>query len=625
MASPQAIHDSLNENEYLADENWEKVNIWINDQKDEELYIVESTNSFCPLTKLNEHTVTAEDVDRAVHQGYNDANILKSLMCVNNSILLVPQFPDSLGKNMRIRNYIDHLRKLSEGSYGYALTTGIKTADGYLDNLMIVKSPKDPQNDDLLHEYFIGTFGTNSLRSSIPNFAYILGIFRCSPPYIAEDEALTYCQNDDPNNQVYYVLYENVTDSVTLQKFIEDGCTWEDYLSILIQVTLALDLAYVNIDFTHYDLHDGNILVKRLPQPIYVPYPIDDIGTRGYLYTQYIATIIDYGFSHIKYNDKHFGAADLSVGIYPDRSYPLADIFKLLWSTVESASKMQGGVEYSKLSDEELEVRGLLRNPPVFSKAKLLLQYFYPQLDTNRVSNYILDSKWYLPYYSQYDIRPINFFLEAIMVHSPQLVADIITTQPDSSVPVYGCGDSCLTLETAIDKFTESAYQFIDDPYIFYDLVTRYSDNEVISKGNPQILIGNLIADHTIYYNQLADLTSNFSLLGLSVDILSDSQYTAEYRDYINRAVRIIDLVSLLTNIKLIGDKISDLYNYSDTRVDQLPAEYEELISQLKESIAGDIDFIQSLNRRDTMKSYPSSRWYFSNLPILKAAVKLNN
>ncbi|HKZ42560.1 MAG TPA: hypothetical protein VJ044_16475, partial [Candidatus Hodarchaeales archaeon] len=264
-------------------------------------------------------------------------------------------------------------------------------------NLFVVKSPRriDPElRLNQIHEYFIGAFGTNKLRDRIPNFSFVLGFFQCSPPYIDEKayltgpggpgaggkkdrQSLTYCQNDSPENEVNYLLYENVANATTLHDFIMEGATFEDYLNILVQVTLALDLAYQEFDFTHYDLHHENVLVRTLDQDIYIPYVVRADGTQAYLKTRYVATIIDFGRCHIKYEGQHYGYDLVQYGLFPDRSYPMYDLYKLLMFSLSTAlfgdRDNQG---YAGLTDAQLSERRMIHNEDIFNRGKELISYF---------------------------------------------------------------------------------------------------------------------------------------------------------------------------------------------------------------------------------------------------------
>ena len=110
-----------------------------------------------------------------------------------------------------------------------------------------------------------------------------------------------------------------------------------DFYFYLIQILLSLKHAYEIIDFTHYDLHTQNIIMyKQSDESFYLKYssPDGDI----YCYSdKYIPKFIDYGFSHIKYENKHYGAIDPMpyYSVFNDRSFILGDFYKLIYDSID--------------------------------------------------------------------------------------------------------------------------------------------------------------------------------------------------------------------------------------------------------------------------------------------------
>ena len=104
-----------------------------------------------------------------------------------------------------------------------------------------------------------------------------------------------------------------------------------EFLQIYLQVLNPLNLAYKKFDFTHYDLHSENVLIQELPYPISIPFYHPD-GRTLYLRTNFLARIIDYGTAHVKIEGQHFGVfrAENRGQIFPDRSFPMHDAYKLL-------------------------------------------------------------------------------------------------------------------------------------------------------------------------------------------------------------------------------------------------------------------------------------------------------
>ena len=179
MASPEEIRQFVIQSEQFAHRNFLEIDKLIDNQRLRESEIIKRTNSHCPLEKLDDRTIRAEDIKKALQEGYGDANVLRSLMCLNNSLAMFPN-GTSLGRSHKIREYIRGLRQIgSESVEGYAMVADIKGKMNEGKDLLVVKSPRRIDaalRANQIHEYFIGVFGTNRMRSLIPNFAFILGL-----------------------------------------------------------------------------------------------------------------------------------------------------------------------------------------------------------------------------------------------------------------------------------------------------------------------------------------------------------------------------------------------------------------------------------------------------------------
>ena len=126
----------------------------------------------------------------------------------------------------------------------------------------------------------------------------------------------------------------------------------------------ALNTAYREFGFTHYDLHGENILFRKIDNydEFYIPYGGDFIFAEG------IVTIIDYGRSYIKIPETNesigykpsdgykSNVQSAKYGTYIDQSHPLGDCYRFVSSTLH----------YMKP-----------RNKDVYEKVKGLLYYFF--------------------------------------------------------------------------------------------------------------------------------------------------------------------------------------------------------------------------------------------------------
>ena len=89
-----------------------------------------------------------------------------------------------------------------------------------------------------VHEAFIGLKYINSVAEIIPNFMYTFGI----------------------NNNIIYSEYIN--GQTMLDFILSDQYNVKEFISILLQVSLALDMVK-DLKFVHYDLFPWNIVLQR--------------------------------------------------------------------------------------------------------------------------------------------------------------------------------------------------------------------------------------------------------------------------------------------------------------------------------------------------------------------------
>jgi hypothetical protein len=161
----------------------------------------------------------------------------------------------------------------------------------------------------LVHEAFITTQGTNELLKQIPNFAYTFGF-------------------QDGIMITEYVSGETFNDYIHGKDF-----NMIDYVSILLQLGLALHVAQKKCGFVHYDLTPWNIIIQRLTEPATFDYVID-CSTVYRVRTKMIPIIIDMGRSHIITDNHHHGATNLFS------NSTIQDIITILDVSIYEVSKL---------------------------------------------------------------------------------------------------------------------------------------------------------------------------------------------------------------------------------------------------------------------------------------------
>ena len=302
--------------------------------------------------------LNTQELQKYMTKELYNSNVFDATKCIVNS-LFVTKFENN-DINNNIKKYIHDLHKIgSESANGTAfsvdffnddmLKKSIWNANQKTNGFFIMKTVQDiKKNNDLLHELIVGLYGTNKLRQYIPNFAYVYGGFKCGPPiYGKNNEIIDWCNNksnnkpsNNSNNNVNYILYENVNPSISIVKFLGE-CNANEFLNIFLQILYALDLAHKEVDFTHYDLHQDNVLLRipdaNEPNKLYqIPYKTEN-GWE-YITTRYIPTFIDFGMSHIynnelktNNNNGHFGTHGFeNMSINANRSWIMYDVYKFL-------------------------------------------------------------------------------------------------------------------------------------------------------------------------------------------------------------------------------------------------------------------------------------------------------
>jgi hypothetical protein len=269
--------------------------------------------------------------------------------------------------NEEVVNYLTGLHIIGEPSAeGYATFAGFREEQ----DLFVVKAPKKKETSMVL-EAFTAIFGFNQLKKMIPSYAYVYGFFTCGTPNITTEndkpQITNWCSNNNEN--VQYVIYEKINGpslAKALKKDNPQPMNIVDALTDLLALMNSIQYCGNEVDGTHYDLHTNNVMARDLPQDIpktedgrlWVPYPTtfedhhievevleDNIPVKRikmerhynveYIKLRHIPTIIDYGWSHIKYNNESFGRFNYDeLGVLRCKSRPMYDVYKIVNAVV---------------------------------------------------------------------------------------------------------------------------------------------------------------------------------------------------------------------------------------------------------------------------------------------------
>jgi len=261
----------------------------------------------------------------------------------------------------------------------------VYTGDEELGNYFIVKITDQKKihentkpSDEVIHEALIGILGTNKMRSMIPNFSYVYGTFtipKC-PSY--------------PDNTCNVTIYERIIGKV-FKDFIK-SCNFIEFINCILQVALSLLVSSRNIDFTHYDLHIENLVIKPLMEMINITYESYDLRT------PFVATFIDYGSSYIKIGSESYGRGGMEYyGILPRESFWIMDVGKLIFSAFTATNPIYLKYMYKILYDNAMnDFRKLLND--LKSTYDSTVDDIYTDYVTNEITyedyeNYMRESK----------------------------------------------------------------------------------------------------------------------------------------------------------------------------------------------------------------------------------------
>lgn len=291
--------------------------------------------------KHNLQHINSQQIASLLYNNFYDPNVMKVISCLVSSIITYSN--NNFIEDAIIHQWFSDPKIISTGSLeGNVISTSIYQYQ-QSNNVFVIKSPKVGRN--LLHELFIGLYGINSLRNHIPNFAYTLGGFSCSSLSIVRNNILTWCNPDPESND--NIILENIY-GINLRQYIinygtylkeihnqTDINTYEDYtityiLLYYLQILFSINIASKEIQFTHHDLHSLNVILRDVKVPdisFFIPYQYKNKTI--FLYTNKVATIIDFGFSRIEYNNKVYSLINSYKDLTKEK-FPLNDAYHLL-------------------------------------------------------------------------------------------------------------------------------------------------------------------------------------------------------------------------------------------------------------------------------------------------------
>ena len=184
--------------------------------------------------------------------------------------------------------------------------------DGYKAHA-ILKSAQNPDADNLVYEYLVGIKYINRILHKFPCFVETYGLY-----FYSSDSKWTIMKGTGPihksnldhlilQNNIDYIkacreskyaalLIQHIQKANGIDKMINMEFLKKELLYVLFIVYHAL--ACISKTFTHYDLHDGNVLVYEPVPGKFIEYHYHNTdGTTTSFFSRYLPKIIDYGRS----------------------------------------------------------------------------------------------------------------------------------------------------------------------------------------------------------------------------------------------------------------------------------------------------------------------------------------
>lgn len=218
-----------------------------------------------------------------------------------------------------LKSFIGSFEQITQGGFSVVYVANKK---GTEIPLFIVKKKiaRSLSSESFIHEAYVGTRVINQLRNYTPGFIHTYGIFQCNNAPIRE-----FCKGADSSTS--YMFLERIPGNRTLYDYFQyDKPNVEAFTNLILQIQSALNIAYKKYGFTHYDLHEGNVLVQELNEPVEIP-----IYYNQHIYwirTSTLFRIIDYGTATVTVDEEQHW---FEIDSIETRSYacPFADFVTL--------------------------------------------------------------------------------------------------------------------------------------------------------------------------------------------------------------------------------------------------------------------------------------------------------
>ena len=469
-----------------------------------------------------------------------DNNIIHTIPDIRRSYGLLHGIEWSIRKTLKEQNIINTLKD-PEDIFTNKLGSVKKYT--YASFPIIMKTTTDfYKKKEHIHEVFIATRVINKLICHIPNFMYVFGLYE--------------------NDNEISVISEYIVGKTLFEYINSIEFNFREFLLILLQLSLALEVAQNKCGFVHYDLTPWNIILKRLPRLETLEYSIGPNKIIS-VNTHIIPVIIDYGKSHVIYNNTHHGFINMF------QTSTVQDILSLLLNSVSQiiTKKRISPKDFSSLVFLSNFISGTTYRKSSFNNAESIITFFF---QSRKYTNLIYHPKYELERFSPIDL--FNYIMNLdnkyrfpihIMSEYSNQTDDYNTRQVFDYIYANTDRDK---IETFFDVFTRVNQSTVPQP-----------DNMILSYYSIQSLYNSLsnVKDNLISYTSNKNIDIKLDVINNTIECIeklykqhlqvretSEFDYTFDVSNYQTLEVTPYNNITVLSK-----KKVSQLIeNYQNIR-----------------------------------------------------------
>jgi len=316
-------------------------------EKSQQNFIIQNLNEYQIsekenyINKLNEVSIL-----KILNQKFFIGSDMNELLSLFDSILLLTSKNNNCHNGIYnltedILKWFTKIKKLPvQGTEGF-----IYTADIFSNKLQVIIKSQQYNNksnfSSMLKEYFIGIKAINNLRYILPTFVYTLGAF--TVPNTIKTFSNLYISKKITDNKkeldnIIFVIYEKIPGTSLDNLLLNEKINFDEWILIFFQLLLSLEIAQRKIRFSHFDLHVGNVMIRKKNNFSYTV-PLDN---KSYCIKNcdIFPVVIDFGMSSSYIEGRYIGRYDFAKYGILNFMVPGFDMYKfIIYSMVYAKNK----------------------------------------------------------------------------------------------------------------------------------------------------------------------------------------------------------------------------------------------------------------------------------------------